>query len=78
MTHSHAASYRPALQVTDLKEIGEVDETPTADERFKELNKLKADELKAFATELGVEFESDANKATVANAIIAKEAEVSE
>lgn len=76
--HSNAASYRPALLVFDLKEENAESGVQTPEERFKELNKLTAPLLKELATELNVEFESDANKATVANAIIAHEANAAE
>ena len=76
--HSHAASYRPALLVFNLKEVDEAAREQTKDERFKELNRLTAPKLKELATEMNVEFESDANKTTVANLIIAKEAEAAE
>jgi len=68
--YSHAANYRPALLVFNLKGEKESNDESGDEITFEKLMKLTAPKLKEKATELNVEFESDANKATIAEAII--------
>ncbi len=56
----------PARRGRDSQETAE----ETVELTLKELMKLKAVDLQAKATEMGVEFETDANKRTIANAIL--------
>ena len=79
VAHSHAANYRPALDVFDLKnESAESGSDTTEEVTLTSLMKLTAPNLKLEADKLEVVYESDANKETVANAILEKLAEPAE
>lgn len=87
LAYSHAALYRPALNVFDLKEKGtEIDEIieDVAEEVIVEaieefatvtiesLMSMSAKELRIEADKMGLEYENDFNKRTIAKLILVK------
>ena len=76
LAYSHAALYRPNLNVFNLNEKGtkndvEIEaETTEGEMTIDSLMKLSSKDLKEKADELGVDYESDSNKRTIANSIL--------
>ena len=93
LAYSHAALYRPALNVFDLKAKGiakdetieeavEVETIESIEEvvetveevTIESLMQMSANELKKEAAGMGIEYENDSNKRTIAKLILDKSA----